>query len=198
MCHGADPLAADAQRERTIRRAGFAAAAVQRVVVAVAEQLLRQIAVVLEGVGLHEQRRIGRIPRAVQVLPLPREAGHHLEVVRHVLRERRFPRVDDHLRPGGVGLLRDDALVRIDAAEADERLERRRRVDAVDVDLAEVVVEAAVRQRRADAHLPLQLPAVAHRVLVDVRLVQVLVEQQVRIDAARRRRDHGAAACRPA
>ena len=67
----------------------------------------------------------------------------------------------------------------IDTAEADERLERRRRVDAVDVDLGEVVVEAAVRKRSADAHLPLQLPAVAHRVLVDVRLVQVLVEQQI-------------------
>ena len=41
-----DPLAADAQRERPVGRARFTAAAVQRVVVAVAEQLLRQIAVV--------------------------------------------------------------------------------------------------------------------------------------------------------
>ena len=48
------PLAAHAQRERTIRCARLAAAAVQRVVVAVSEQLLRQIAVVLEGVRLHE------------------------------------------------------------------------------------------------------------------------------------------------
>ena len=79
------------------------------------------------------------------------------------------------------------------AAEADERLERRRRIDAVDIDLGEVVVEAPVRERRADAHLPLQLAAVAHRGPVDVGLMQVLVEQQVRIDAAGRRRDHGAA-----
>ena len=71
-------------------------------------------------------------------------------------------RVDDHLRPIGVGFLRDDALVRIDEPETAERLERLIRVDAVDVHFREVVVETAMRPGNADAHQTLQLPVVTH------------------------------------
>ena len=52
-------------------------------------------------------------------------------------------------------------------------------IDAVDIDFGEVVVEAALRGRHADADLPAQLAVVAHRELVELRLVQVLVEEQL-------------------
>ena len=184
------PLPADPHREGPVGCSRLAAAAVQRVVVAVAEELLRQVAVVGERIRLHEAGRIGRVPRAGQVLPLPRGAGNHLEAVRHVLGEGHLDGVHDHARPGVVGLLGDDAAVGIDQAEAAERLPGPRRIDAVDVHLGEVVLVAALRGGHADADLPWELAVVADRELVEVGLVQVLVEQQIGIDAARRRREH--------
>ncbi len=165
-------------------------AAIQGVVIAVAEELRRQVAVVVEGIGLDEARRVGRVPSAGQMLPLPGGAGDHLEVVRHVLGERHLDGVHDHAAPRVVRLLGDNAAVGIDQAETDERLARPVGIDAVDVDLAEVVFVVAMRGGHAEADLPRELPVVADRELVDVRLMQVLVEQQTGIDAvARRGRD---------
>ena len=124
------------------------------------------------------------------MLPLAGGAGDELEAVGHVLCERHLHGVDNHLCPGVVLFLGDDAAVGIDAAEAAEGLVGTRRVDAVDVDLGEIVVVAAVRRGDADADLAGELAVEAHREFVQPGLVQVLGEEQARVDAARGGRVH--------
>ena len=96
--------------------------------------------------------------------------------MRHVLREGDLDRAVVERAPRVVLLLEDDAAVRIDSAEAAERLVRSRRVDAVDVDPRPVVVVRAPDAGHVEAELPAELPPDADDVLVDVGLVEAVGE----------------------
>ena len=83
-------------------------------------------------------------------------------------------------RPRPVVLLENLAAVRVDEAEAAERLVRSRRVDAVDVDQRVAVPHVAPRAGDVEADAAGELPREPDDELVDERVVQVLVELDAR------------------
>ena len=147
------------------------------------------VLVVRERVGLDELRRVGRVPRPLEMLPLPLRREEHLEVVRHVLRQRRLQRLVAGGAPGVVRQPVEQSLIRIDSAESSERPERRVGIEAVDVHLRVLIVVHLDDDAGVERDLTGELPAVAERPFVEVRLVQIRIELQVR-DARRHRRRH--------
>jgi len=79
-------------------------------------------------------------------------------------------------------------LIGIDEAEAAERQIRSGWIDAVDVDLFELIVVDASGRRQVGADLPRKLMPESDHVLIGPGLMQIRVEQQRRTHAPRRRR----------
>ena len=134
--------------------------------------------VVRERIRLNEPRRIGRIPRAVLVLPLVLIACHRLEPTRHVLGDGDHHAPILRRRPRHVRQPEDLTRVRIDPPEPAERLERRIRPEPVDLRLPVLVPIGFRGHRDVQAHIQRKLPLIAHDVLVDERLVEIRVEPQ--------------------
>ena len=143
-----------------------------------------------KGIRLDELRGVRRVPRAAEVLPLAVDAGHRLEVPRHVLGQRHLDRAVLERAPRVVLLLEDDAARRIDRAEAAERLVRPARVDAVDVDARPHVLVTAVNAGDIQAHQAGELLAEAEDHLVDEGLMQAVGEFVIGNRCAAGRRNH--------
>ncbi len=125
---------------------------------------------------------IGGIPVAGHVLPLVVEAEHRLKRSPEPLRPGDLESAVDELAPGVVGLLVDDAPVGIDGAEADERLARTVRIDAVHIGQGVGLGVAAMDERDVERELLGELLPETEDVLVDERLGRVRVELDGRIE----------------
>src|SRR5262249_6430107 len=142
----------------------------------VASVVKGQLPVVGKGVRLNEAGRIGGIPCAFEVLPLPAHTEDGLNVVRQVLGERGFQKSHDDIAPGSVALLVHDATVRVDPPEAAEWLQGPVRIEPVDVDERVAVPKDPPGARHIEADLPWKLFPEADHELVDERLMKAGIE----------------------
>ncbi len=81
--------------------------------------------------------------------------------MREVLRQRPLKRAIVSRAPRVVREPVQQALVRVDSAESSERLEGSVRIDAVDIDLRELIVIDLHDARDGERDLPGELPAIA-------------------------------------
>ncbi len=139
-------------------------------------------------IGLDEPRGISRIPRSRQVMPLLVESCHGLEVMGDPLHDGDLERGVDQLAPRIVGLLVEDAAVRIDEAETDKGLVRTVGIDTVDIDQCIDIGVAAVDESRVHGDEPRELLSETQDILIHMGLGQVGIELDGRIDLARGRR----------
>src|SRR4029453_9436228 len=107
------------------------------------------------------------------MLPLAVDPNEDLEVVRQVLRDRRFNCLPFERAPGIVRLLKDDSAVRIDQSKSAKRLIWPTRISAVDVNPRVHVLITALHPGDVRTPLPGELLAEADDELVDGRLVHV-------------------------